>query len=186
MKGVVFNIFEDFISDGWGDAAWEALLGSCPRHASGPYVGPGTYHDADLAALLEGACTRFDITSADALRAFGRYMLPALVGRYPAFIEAHDAPKDFLLSVESVIHSEVRKLYRDTRLPSFTYHDTGADELRIDYRSPRRLCHLFEGLIDGVSRHYGVPIRQRQTGCMHHGADCCSFELQFGARSSGV
>ena len=40
MKGVVFNIFEDFVCENFGDEVYEALLDACPLHSKGVFVGP--------------------------------------------------------------------------------------------------------------------------------------------------
>ncbi len=180
MKGVVFNIFEDFICEGWGDEAYEALLKACPVHQDG-YVGPESYPDADMIALVTKACERFGVDGPDALRAFGKFMLPKLVEKFPKFVDGHTHPKSFLMSVEDVIHVEVRKLFKDAVTPSFGYENTAPDRLVIKYTSDRQMCHLMEGLLDGVAAHYKTTIEHSQTQCMHDGAGSCDFDLKFAA-----
>jgi predicted hydrocarbon binding protein len=53
--------------------------------------------------------------------------------------------------------------------------------VRMSYSSPRRLCALAEGLIDGTAAHYGDRLAQRQLECMHRGDERCVFELEFAA-----
>jgi hypothetical protein len=178
MKGVVFNIFEDFIVEGWGEEAYEALLDACPLHTKEPFVGPGTYPDTDLIMLVTRACQRFGVEAPDALRLFGTFMFPELAGRFSTFVEGHTA-KSFLMSVHDVIHVEVRKLFPDAVTPSFHYEDPGGDELVIHYSSKRQLCFLMEGLLDGVGEHFGVTIERTHDVCMHDGADACRFGLRF-------
>lgn len=178
MKGVVFNIFEGFVSEGWGEEAYEALLDACPLHGDGVYVGPETYPDADLIALVTKACERFGVAPEDALRAFGRYMFPQLAAKFTAFLEGHDA-RSFLLSVHDVIHVEVRKLFPDAVTPSFHYEPLDDGGLVVEYTSARQLCHLMEGLLDGVATHFDEPLAHHHATCMHHGAPHCRFELQF-------
>lgn len=178
MKGVVFNIFENFISEGWGDDAYEALLDACPLHGDGVFVGPGTYPDADLVALVTKACERFGVEPPDALRAFGRFMFPKLAQKVPRLLEGHDV-RSFLLSVHDVIHVEVRKLFPEAVTPSFAYEELDDGTLVIAYTSERRLCHLMEGLLEGAAVHFEQPITQSHTVCMHDGAPHCRFELQF-------
>ena len=178
MKGVVFNIFEDFVVEGWGEEAYDSLLDMCPMHARGPFVGPGTYPDADLIALVTKACERFGVSAPDALRAFGAFMFPKLAQKFPMFLEKHDA-KSFLMSVHDVIHVEVRKLYPEAVTPSFHYEDRGDDGLTIHYSSPRKLCLLLEGLLDGVGQHFETKIHFSHDQCMHDGAEACVFGLKF-------
>ncbi len=179
MKGVIFNLFEGFVSEGWGEEAYEALLDACPLHTQEPFVGPGTYPDADMIALVTKACERFEVTAPDALRAFGTYCFPQLASKFPKFVQGYDHPKAFLMSVHDIIHVEVRKLFKDAVTPSFVYQDPAPDRLVIEYRSERKLCYLMEGLLDGVSDHFSVAIDRVQTQCVHEGADTCVFELRF-------
>lgn len=178
MKGVVFNIFEDFVSEGWGAAAYEDLLDMCPLHGDGVFVGPQTYPDADLLALVTKACERFGVEPPDALRAFGVFMFPQLASKFPTFLEGHDA-RSFLLSVHDVIHVEVRKLFPEAVTPSFSYEELDDGRLAIEYSSRRQLCFLMEGLLDGVAAHFGESIERVHATCMHDGAAQCRFELEF-------
>lgn len=183
MKGVVFNIFEDFVSEGWGEEAYESLLDACPLHSDGVFVGPATYPDADLLALVTLACQRFGVEPPDALRAFGRFMFGQLVEKFPAFVEGHDT-KSFLMSVHDVIHVEVRKLFPEAVTPSFHYEDPGPDALVIHYTSERRLCFLMEGLLAGAAVHFGTALTLEQRGCMHEGAESCHFDLRFAGEAA--
>lgn len=181
MKGVIFNIFEGFITEGWGEEAYEALLDECPLHTQEPFVGPGTYPDSDLVSMLTQACENHGVSAPDALRAFGKYCFPHLASKFPKFVDMHDHPKPFLMSVHDIIHVEVRKLFKDAITPSFAYQDTGPDSLVIEYTSDRKLCFLMEGLLAGVAEHFGVSIDTTQTRCTHEGAEACDFDLRFAA-----
>jgi hypothetical protein len=180
MKGVIFNLFEDFVSEGWGDDAYDALLQTCPLHTKGGiFVGPETYPDGDLVALLTKACERFDVPPPDALRAFGTFCFSKFATKYPVFFEGIEGAKAFLLIVHDVIHVEVRKLFKDAVPPSFEYDDSAPDRLVIQYRSDRKLCHLMEGLLDGVAEHFATTIDRTQRQCMFDGASVCEFDLTF-------
>lgn len=97
---------------------------------------------------------------------------------HPEFMADHTA-KSFLESVHDVVHVEVKKLHPDTLLPEFTYECTGDAQLTMLYASPRKLCHLAEGLILGTSEIFKEDIVMAHTECMHHGADRCRLELDF-------
>ena len=88
-------------------------------------------------------------------------------------------PKEFLQMVDSVIHLEERKLYKDAQTPRFIYKDPAPDRLVIQYVSKRKLCHFMEGLIEGVADFYKSPIQYKQTRCALKEGDTCEFELTF-------
>jgi hypothetical protein len=120
-----------------------------------------------------------DIDTTAALRAFGRFCVPKLAKRFPAFMAAHRHPKPFLHTLNELHYVELRKLYADAAPPRFEYDDPGESGLVMRYRSARGLCALVAGLVDGVADHYGVPIRHEQTRCMATGAALCEFHLTF-------
>lgn len=56
MKGVVFNIVEEFVTEGWSVDDWDDLLDEAGL--DGAYTTLGTYPDAQLGALVEAAAAR--------------------------------------------------------------------------------------------------------------------------------
>ncbi|MFQ5464333.1 MAG: heme NO-binding domain-containing protein [Thermodesulfobacteriota bacterium] len=179
MKGIIFNLLERFIVENLGEEKYEEILSHCTLKTKEPFVGPGSYPDEDLMAIVARAVETMGITLPEALRAFGRFCLPKFAERFPEFMTPYDHPKEFLMTVDSVIHVEVEKLYPDAQTPSLVYEDPAPDRLVIRYESRRKLCHLFEGLIDGVADYYGSPIEYGQRTCMLEGARACEFELAF-------
>ncbi len=179
MKGVVFNLLEEYIEENLGEGKYEEILDGCTLKTKEPFVGPGTYPDEDLLVIVEGTMNMAGIPLPEALRSFGRFCFHKLSEKFSVFVTPHNHPKPFLKSVESVIHVEVKKLYQDSRPPGFTYIDSASDSLIIQYRSERRLCHFMEGLIDGVAGHYQSPIKYEQTTCTLDGGEICEFDLTF-------
>ena len=78
-----------------------------------------------------------------------------------------------------MIHLEVRKLYQDSKLPVFQYSDPSKDELIITYYSERKLYPFLEGMINGVSDHFGVAISQTNKVYQKDGVELCDFYLKF-------
>lgn len=180
MKGVVFNLLEGFITDGWGEETYDAILSRCPIHARGPFVGPGTYPDADLMAIVATTVEKLGVGLPEALHAFGKYCFPRLAARVPTFMAGHHHPKSFLFTLDSVIHVEVRKLFRDARPPRILCRDTGPDELVLRYESERKLCTLATGLLEGAGEYFATPLTWTETQCASRGADACELRVVFG------
>ena len=55
-------------------------------------------------------------------------------------------------------HGEVRKLYPDAELPTFTCDTSTPGRLTMLYRSSRPFADLAEGLIAGCVAHFGEPM----------------------------
>ena len=179
MKGVVFNIFSDLVTDTFGWEVWDQLIESTQPASDAIYTSAEVYPDEELVAYVTALSNITGTEAPDLIRAFGKYMMHKFKGIHPEFLDGQTA-KSFLASVHDVIHVEVKKLHPDSLLPTFEYEDTGENSLTMIYSSERKLCHLAEGLVQGVSEVFGQPISIRHPVCMHDGADHCRLELSFG------
>lgn len=179
MKGVIFNLLEQVVSDEYGEQTWEALLEG--TKLDGAYTAVGSYPDEDLSALVGAASAALNIPADDLIRWFGRNAMPLLAGRYPQFFEPHATTRAFLLTLNEIIHPEVRKLFPGAYAPSFTFDDTQGNALALGYVSHRNLCPFAEGLVEGAADHFGETVTITQSECQKRGdAQCvlvCSFPL---------
>ena len=180
MKGIVFNLLEEVVSAAYGDAAWDQLLDAADL--DGAYTSLGSYKDEEIFALVKVASETLGLPEADVLRWFGTQAMPLLARRYPAFFGSHADTRSFLLTLNNIIHPEVRKLYPGAQTPVFDFDTSLADVLAIGYNSPRRLCALAEGFMQGAAGHFGEQLDIVQTQCMHHGAERCLFHVRAPAQ----
>ena len=81
-----------------------------------------------------------------------------------------------------MIHPEVRKIYSAAGVPIFDYDTSDHDQLLMGYHSPRRLCALAEGFVEGATAHYGEEVALQQSSCGHRGGDKRVIELSFTKR----
>lgn len=180
MKGIVFNIFSDLVNDTFGLEQWDQLIEMTQPKSGAVYTSVEVYPDSELMAYVAALSDITGAAPADLVRTFGKYMMHKFKLMHPEFLQDQTA-KSFLASVHDVIHVEVKKLHQDTILPQFEYEDTGdANTLIMIYSSERKLCHLAEGLIEGVSEVFAQSIVLHHPQCMHDGAQKCRLELQFG------
>ena len=61
---------------------------------------------------------------------------------------------DFLESIETYIHVEVKKLYPDAQLPQFKTKRLNPDTLEMIYHSDRSMSDFALGLIEKTFEHY--------------------------------
>ncbi len=157
---------------------WDDLIDATEPSSQGIYTSAEVYPDGELLAYVAAISKHTGAEPAAVVRLFGNYMLGRFAQMHPEFFAGHSI-KSFLKSVHDVIHVEVRKLHPDVVLPEFTYDDPSDNELVMHYHSPRKLCHLAEGLIDGAARHFDVQVTMQHPVCMHDGADQCVLRLEF-------
>lgn len=177
MKGMVFCLLNEMVEDKFGIEAWDALLDV--TGLDGIYVATETYDDAELMSLVKAASDATGIRPNALVKQFGEYMIPNFLESYPMFFEGQANLKSFLLTVDQVIHVEVRKLYPEAGLPEFTYTDKNDAELTMHYSSPRKLCALAEGLISGSAKHFKQEYSLLHDVCMHDGNDHCEFHIKM-------
>ncbi|HEU0103240.1 MAG TPA: heme NO-binding domain-containing protein [Mycobacteriales bacterium] len=180
MKGIVFNLLEGVVTAQFGEDAWDDMLDATT--ASGAYTAIGNYPEAEFLALLEVTPDAVGATAQERLRWFGRSAMPALAQRYAVFFAPHPGTRSFLMTLNDIIHPEVRTLYPGADVPVFDVFEGptgGLSSLTLGYRSPRRLCWLAEGFILGAADHFGQAVTVEQLACMHDGAESCLLACTF-------
>lgn len=177
MKGIVFNLLERVTADAHGEAAWDDILAAAGL--DGAYTSLGSYPDQHLTRLVGAASDALETPPDEVVRWFGRSALPLLASSYPAFFEPHHHTRDFLLTLNDIIHPEVRKLYPGADVPDFEMVVADDGGLRIGYGSHRKMCAFAEGLIEGAAAHYGEQVSISQPQCMNRGDETCDLELSF-------
>lgn len=177
MKGIIFNLLQEAVTRQYGADMWDDLIDAA--EVDGAYTSLGNYADDEVTALVVQAAKALDLSAGEVLRWFGHSTIPMLAERYPEFFTRHDDARSFLLTLNSIIHPEVRKVYPGATPPVFGFDDSQPDALVMTYASRRRLCMLAEGFVTGSAAHFGQQVRMQHAQCMHEGAAHCVFELQF-------
>lgn len=184
MKGIIFNLVEDAVLEAHGQRAWDQVLERADL--DGAYTALGNYPDTDLVALVEAASSLLGLEPRDLTRQLGRAALTGLATRYPRFFEPYDSVRPFLLTINDVIHPEVRKLHADAQPPDFWFDVVDEDTLVIHYQSQRRLCALAEGMVEGAAAHYGQRATVVHGQCMLEGATHCTMTASFSRVGAGA
>jgi hypothetical protein len=177
MKGIIFNLAEEVLTQAHGDEIWDEILARAG--VDGAYTSLGSYPDEELSALVSAASEITGIDAGTVVRQVGEASIPLLADRYPGFFTPHTSTRPFVLTVNEIIHPEVRKLYPGADAPEFDFDTSDADVLVLGYRSSRRLCALAEGFIAGAATHYGEAADMEQPQCMHSGATSCVILCRF-------
>jgi hypothetical protein len=178
MKGVIFNLLEQVVVRHHGEDMWDELLHAADL--SGVYTSLGSYPDEHIGKLVAAAAEQLQLPPNEVLRWFGRQAMVVLAERYPAFFQPHKTARPFILSVNSIIHPEVGKLYPGALTPRFDFSES-EDGLLLRYHSQRRLCALAQGFIEGAAKYYGETASCHHLRCLHNGDSECRVQLRFGS-----
>lgn len=158
MKGIVFTEFLEMVERQYGLSMADQIIDAAQLDNDGAYTAVGTYDHHELLSLVQALSEVTGIGVPNLVEAFGEYLFERFTIAFPAFIQGSDSALAFLLGVDRYIHVEVRKLYPDAELPTFTYETELPDKLVMTYQSRRPLADLAEGLIRGCIKHYGDNI----------------------------
>ncbi len=175
MKGIVFNLLEEIVSAEYGEDTWDDLLDD--SGLDGSYTSLGNYGDDDLMKLVGAAAARLDMPADDVVRWFGRNATPIFKRHYPDFFSPYQSTVPFVLTLNEIIHPEVRKLYPGAEVPVFDFSTPSEDILVMGYSSERKLCAFAEGLLLGAGDVYGQKVTIEQPTCMNRGDERCRLEI---------
>lgn len=175
VHGLIFASFRDYLLTEHGaEVARDVTVGE-PQ-----YTLSEAYPDEQFLALLEGACARTSLSRDELLFEFGAFTAATTFARlYSVLFRLSPTARDFLLTVETPIHEVIRETLPDARPPELAVTDLGDRGLGIVYTSPRRICAMLRGLVEGTGRVYGEALQVEELECMHHGAPACRFEVRF-------
>jgi hypothetical protein len=177
LKGIVFNLLEESVRKQFGEETWDNLLDAA--NLDGAYTSLATYPDEQLYRLVGAASKALDLPPEKVVRWFGQQAAVAFAEKYQEFFRPHTETRSFLLTLNDIIHPEVRKLYPGADVPHFTFQNLPDGRLQMGYHSHRKLCAFAEGLIDGVAGHYRQEVLIEQPQCAHRGDPSCTLLIAF-------
>jgi len=158
MKGLVFTEFLTMVETGFGLATTDTVIEAAESKTKGGYTSVGTYDSIELIKMVEKLSRLVKQPRQLLIRAFGKHLHTIFLKKFRDFYSANDNTFDFLISVENLIHIEVKKLYPDAELPTFTFDSPSEDTLFVYYESKRPLADLAHGLIEATINHYSEDI----------------------------
>lgn len=179
MKGIIFNLAAEVVIAGHGEDAWDAVLAGA--QASGSYTSLGSYPDSELMAIVAAAADLLGVDRDAVLREVAGGAIPLLATRYPHFFTPHADATRFVLTLNDIIHPEVRKLYPGAIVPRFSFTEHSPESITMKYESERQLCALAEGFVTGAATHYGQTVVINQPMCTANGDPHCLLRCDFSA-----
>jgi hypothetical protein len=158
MKGMVFTEFLEMVEAKFSADMVDDIIDDANLPSGGAYTAVGTYDHGELVQMVVALSQRTDIPVPALVHTFGEHLFGRFYALFPAFFQGVTSALDFLEGIETVIHTEVRKLYPDAQLPQFDC-TRSADGLQMLYSSPRHFGDLAEGLIHGAVAHFGDQLQ---------------------------
>ncbi|MBQ0931928.1 heme NO-binding domain-containing protein [Ideonella sp. 4Y16] len=155
MLGMVFTEFIEMVEARFSPEVADAVLADAGLAHGGAYTAVGYYPAEELQAMVLGLARRSGHSADELVRSFGSHLAQRFSQAHGHYFAAHRHPFDLIAAIDGHIHVEVRKLYPQAQLPHFDVLERSSTQMRMRYRSERRLQMLALGLIEGVMAHYG-------------------------------
>ena len=158
MKGLVFNEFLEMVAAQFSEDMLDDIIDAANLPTNGAYTAVGTYPHSELLALVQQLALRTGLNTTTLIKVFGKHLFRRFLLLYPHFFSKAQSAFELLESIEHHVHTEVRKLYPDAELPTFTtIRSADNQQLLMIYRSQHPFSALAEGLIEGCLTYYQEP-----------------------------
>jgi hypothetical protein len=177
VKGIVFTEFLDMVEARFTPEVADRMITAAAVPSGGAYTAIGTYDYHEIIQLVAQLSTLTSIPVPELVHTFGVHLFDRFVTAYPALFAGVTSAFSFLERIENHIRIEVRKLYPDAELPTFTCDTSTPGHLTMLYRSSRPLADLAEGLIAGCIAHFGESILMRRDDIANHHGTHVRFVL---------
>ena len=158
MLGLVFTELIEMVEDRFSPEVADRMLEAVEDQGGGVYTAVGSYPHEQVGAMVARLAEITGVPADDLVRAFGRHLLTRFASSHPAPFVRHPDVFDFLASIDTDIHVQVRKLYAAATPPRFQVLERDARTLRLQYLSPRRMESLALGLMEQLGEHLGQPL----------------------------
>ncbi|TMC23214.1 MAG: hypothetical protein E6J34_03490 [Chloroflexi bacterium] len=182
MHGLIFVTWEKYLTERFGVSllnTYRAALGETVLNAP---LASRVYDDEQLLAgvKLTSQLTRQPVHLL--LREYGHYfIINGLTSHLCAYLlnRVHSARE--LLLIMRDAHLQMRCTPDSLTPPLFAYEplSTHPNDFVLIYDSPRKLCPLLQGAIEGAAERFGETVVIFERTCMKKGATACRFELHF-------
>src|SRR2546423_220382 len=188
MHGLIFVTWEKYLSERVPGAALRRYKDALEGKIAPTLLASRVYDDSLLLTAVTTASQITAISPETLLREYGRYfIINGLTRHLCAYIltQVHNA-RDLLLTMHDA-HEQMGRLPESLTPPLFQYRTQAdkPDALTLIYDSPRKLCPVLRGAIEGAAERYGERVQIVEQKCMKRGDPVCRFELRFSPSAEG-
>lgn len=160
MLGIVFTTLVDMLEESTSTDFVDEVLVEANFEHGGAYTAVGYYPFAEIQTLLTILSEKTGSSIDELLYTYGRYLFGKLVEGHPQVLTNTPSLLDLFDHLEDDIHVQVKKLYADADLPTFTVISREEKSILLHYHSTRELYALAEGLMDGAAEHFNTKIER--------------------------
>ncbi|MBF0626104.1 MAG: heme NO-binding domain-containing protein [Magnetococcales bacterium] len=178
MHGFFFHKLKRFTEDRLGAGRWAGVMAAAELAKDD--INPSlTYPREDFNKLLAQVATGLNQPVPEAMEAFGQFLAPSLIeiGGLLGLIQPYWKTLDLIENLKQVIHAALHSINPQVNPPDIRCVRVRANQVALAYQSPRRMCALLKGVVQGVARHYGDEVSIQETACMLRHRPLCRINV---------
>jgi len=184
MHGLIFVTWEKYLSERFTGSVLREYRDNLGKTLPTAILASRVYDDTILLAGVAEANRITRVPVEVLLREFGRYFITnGLTRHLCAYIltQVHSG-RELLLAMHDA-HEQMSRLPDGLAPPLFQYSTRSQkpDKLTLIYDSPRKLCSVLMGAIEGAAERYGEQVHIIEQTCMKRGDSVCRFDIRFSA-----
>ncbi|MDO7852431.1 heme NO-binding domain-containing protein [Hymenobacter convexus] len=153
MHGTILTLLKRYVQTQYDHSTWVKLMElSGLEHVE--FDHKTVYPDEHIYALVGHAAEMTGIPAGELHEKFGEYLVPDLMYMYQKLLKPEWKTLDMLEHTELTMHKQVRQEHTENSPPVLDVTRLSANELYIDYVSPRRMGGLAVGIVRGLATYY--------------------------------
>lgn len=183
MHGLIFMTWEKYLAERFDSSFLNTYRETIGETVATIPLANRLYDDATLLAGVGAASELSGLPAETLLREYGRYfIMNGLTGHLCMYIlSSVHSGRDLLLSMRDS-HARLRRTLDGLVPPLFEYEQSSSpNEVILNYDSPRQLCIVLLGAIEGAAARYGETVQVDEQSCMKQGAPTCRIKAVFSA-----
>jgi hypothetical protein len=186
MHGLIFVTWEKYLTERFGTGFLKTYRGAIGEDIANAPLASRLYDDATLLAGVSAASDLSKLPADTLLREYGRYFITnGLTSHLCTYVLAQvHSGRDLLLTMRDV-HARLRHTEEGLTPPLFNYElSSQPNEVVLTYDSPRNICDVLWGAIEGAAERYGEQVHIAEQSCMKQGASYCRLIAHFSPPST--
>lgn len=182
MHGLLFVTWERYVAERFGLPIFQVYRDSIGETTETAPLANRVYSDETFVAGVQTLCGLTGTDPNAIFHEYGRYfIINGLTSTLCAyFLQRVHSGRELLLAMREG-HAQMRRMPDGLTPPLFNYEisTTRTENLVLLYDSPRKLCSVLLGAIEGAGERYGERANISERSCMRYGAPICRFEISF-------
>ncbi|MEE9143678.1 MAG: heme NO-binding domain-containing protein [Candidatus Binatia bacterium] len=164
MKGTIVVCLKELVISAFGEDKWNQSVIDAGLSKYTVFTQLSDVDDKKVLEVLGAVCKNCNLTPLQAADAFGDYWVNVYALKlYKPYYDKHTNAKDFLCGLDD-LHTEITKTMRNARPPQFIYTWKDDKTLLMQYKSPRNLMDIFQGLAKAVGKFFKTNLAITRVG----------------------